>query len=144
MIQSPMQALFLFTIYPIILTPNLNMLWIIVGSGIFFVGLLGETVADFQLFMHKKNSNGLMKQGLWKYSRHPNYFFETLVWVGISVTFIGHPGSFISFIGPLSIFYYHVLYYRPFNEASSSRCYKSEFKSYQKETSYFFPLGIDK
>ena len=79
-----------------------------------------------------------MKQGLWKYSRHPNYFFETLVWIGVSVTFIGNPGSFISFIGPLSIFIITYFITGRITESSSIERYKSDFKTYQRETSTFF------
>ena len=139
MIQAPMQALFLFTIYPIILAPTLSTSLIIFGSGISLIGLLGETIADFQLFMHKKNSNGLMKEGLWKYSRHPNYFFETLVWTGISVMFIGNPGSAVSFIGPISIFIITFFITGPITEKTSLEKHASAFQNYQSHTLYFFP-----
>ena len=70
MIQAPMQALFLFTIYPIILAPTLSTSLIIFGSGISLIGLLGETIADFQLFMHKKKLK-------WINERRPLEIFTT-------------------------------------------------------------------
>jgi len=58
------------------------------GLGIWVGGLILETVADIQKYTFKQNQlnkGKFMQSGIWKYSRHPNYFGEILCWVGIYV-----------------------------------------------------------
>lgn len=60
--------------------------WMIVGFLVWLFGLLFESVADYQkfVFKNKKQNKGKWTSvGLWHYSRHPNYFGEMLVWMGI-------------------------------------------------------------
>lgn len=52
------------------------------GFIVWIVGLLIETVADYQKFRHRQKST-FIQSGLWKYSRHPNYFGEMLCWAGM-------------------------------------------------------------
>jgi len=57
-----------------------------IGFGLWVVGLAIETVADAQLsaFKHRPGTSGrVMNEGLWRYSRHPNYFGDFLVWWGL-------------------------------------------------------------
>jgi len=56
------------------------------GAALFVIGLTLESIADVQLARFKRdpaNNNKIMQSGLWRYSRHPNYFGETLVWIGM-------------------------------------------------------------
>jgi steroid 5-alpha reductase family enzyme len=56
------------------------------GLALWSFGFIVETVADHQKFVFKndpKNKGEWIQSGLWKYSRHPNYFGETLVWWGV-------------------------------------------------------------
>jgi steroid 5-alpha reductase family enzyme len=58
------------------------------GALIFVIGLCVETIADWQKFLFKnerKNADKLIMSGIWKYSRHPNYFGEMCVWWGIFI-----------------------------------------------------------
>ena len=58
----------------------------VIGFIIWFIGLLIEAFADYQkfTFMSQANNKGKWTHiGLWKYSRHPNYFGEILVWIGV-------------------------------------------------------------
>ena len=58
----------------------------IVGAIIWIIGLIIESFADAQKFSFKKKNKGkFIQTGLWKYSRHPNYFGEMLCWIGIYV-----------------------------------------------------------
>lgn len=59
----------------------------VVGLCIALFGLIYETIGDLQLrsFIKTKKKGQIMTQGLWKYSRHPNYFGESLFWLGASV-----------------------------------------------------------
>lgn len=60
----------------------------ILGIVLWFVGLTIEAIADYQKFAFKQtytNKNIWIQSGVWKYSRHPNYFGEILVWVGIYI-----------------------------------------------------------
>ncbi|WP_290652531.1 DUF1295 domain-containing protein [Aquisalimonas sp.] len=63
------------------------MLWplVVAGMALWLVGLVWETVADAQLARfksHPENRGRVMDEGLWRYSRHPNYFGEIVVWWG--------------------------------------------------------------
>jgi steroid 5-alpha reductase family enzyme len=72
------------------------------GVGIWFIGLLIESISDFQLLRFKinmKNKDAILKEGMWGISRHPNYFGEVLVWLGIAI--IALPVSFWAIISPV-------------------------------------------
>lgn len=79
------------------------------GLGIFLVGLIIESLGDFQLMAFKrnpKNKGVIMTQGVWKYSRHPNYFGEAFLWWGIGLVAISIPYGYWGLIGPLAINYF--------------------------------------
>ncbi|HET8992082.1 MAG TPA: DUF1295 domain-containing protein, partial [Candidatus Saccharimonadales bacterium] len=61
---------------------------VFLGVVVWVVGLLAEAIADYQKFRFKQNKNNQGKwiqEGIWKLSRHPNYFGEITVWVGIYI-----------------------------------------------------------
>ena len=63
-----------------------NSLLMYIGLIIFFIGLFVETISDIQKyrFINKSENKGKwIESGLWKYSRHPNYFGEILLWLGV-------------------------------------------------------------
>ncbi len=114
----------------------------IVGIIIFFIGYIFETISDYQLFKFKENKQNkgkIIQSGLWKFSRHPNYFGEAVLWWGIALAATNQLSDFYVFISPLLITY--LLRYVsgvPMLEAK----YKDnkEFKEYSRKTSVFFPL----
>ena len=72
-------------------------------------GVLGETVADLQMQAFKRDpaSRGkVCELGLWRYSRHPNYFFESLVWLGFFVASLGSPYGWLTIACPLLMLYF--------------------------------------
>jgi steroid 5-alpha reductase family enzyme len=83
--------------------------FMVAGMVVWFTGLLIEALADMQKFkfmQNKKNAGKWIQSGLWKYSRHPNYFGEILVWFGIYIFVVsGLQGGtqFIAMISPLFI-----------------------------------------
>ncbi len=73
------------------------------GLAVFALGFAFETVADWQLASFKRNpanSGKLMKDGLWRYSRHPNYFGEALVWWGLFLLAASN-GGWWAIVSPL-------------------------------------------
>ena len=74
-----------------------------VGFCLFLIGLIGETLADLQLALHKrkKTPNSICSTGLWKYSRHPNYFFEFLIWASVALFLLGLPYGWIFITLPM-------------------------------------------
>lgn len=76
------------------------------GVLVWVIGFWFESVGDMQLknFLANSNNKGqLMTSGLWKYSRHPNYFGEVTQWWGIFLIAAGLPGGWLTIIGPLTI-----------------------------------------
>ena len=76
----------------------------VLGVGIALVGIIIEALADQQLsrFKADPDSRGqVMEQGLWGYSRHPNYFGNALLWVGIGGVGLVGGGPWWSFAGPV-------------------------------------------
>ena len=73
------------------------------GVTLFAVGLLFETVGDFQLARFKAdpaNDGQVMRSGLWRYTRHPNYFGECCVWWGFFLIALS-AGGWWSIVGPV-------------------------------------------
>ncbi len=114
-----------------------------IGISIFILSLTGEWLADKQLTKFKQNplhKNKICQIGLWKYSRHPNYFFEWLTWVSYSIYLTGdHNGHFAILSSLLMLFLLiKVTGVKPTEELMlQSR--GDSYKEYMKNTSVFFP-----
>jgi steroid 5-alpha reductase family enzyme len=127
------------------LNPSPGLSWVeILGAVIFAVALIGETLADEQLHAFKRNPVNKGKTcdaGLWQYSRHPNYFFEWLVWMGFFIFAMGSRMGWVAMISPL-VMYYLLMYVSgvPLAEEQSLLSRGEEYKKYQAQTSVFFPM----
>lgn len=113
------------------------------GAVLWLLALVGEAVADAQLAAFKRNQDNqgrVCDVGLWHFSRHPNYFFEWLVWVSYFVFALASPWGWLAAIGPVSILY---LLLRvtgiPLTEEQSLRSKGEAYRHYQKTTSAFVP-----
>jgi steroid 5-alpha reductase family enzyme len=113
------------------------------GAGIWLVAIIGEAIADQQLNRFKKdpaNKGKTFRGGLWKYSRHPNYFFEWMIWVGYAVFALGSPWGWLSLISPALILYFLLSVTGiPATEAQAIRTRGNEYRAYQRTTSSFVP-----
>ncbi len=80
---------------------------VIVGVAIWCIGFFIEAIADAQLrsFLARKDRARILTTGLWKYSRHPNYFGEITQWWGIWILSISLGFWYITVLGPLLISY---------------------------------------
>jgi steroid 5-alpha reductase family enzyme len=121
-----------------------GLVWIsFVGLGVFAVGLFFETVGDLQLAAFKAdpaNEGKVMDRGLWRYTRHPNYFGDFVVWWGIFLVAMARPELAWTAIGPLVM---SVLLIRVSGVALLERNLKRRrpgYEEYIKRTSSFFPL----
>lgn len=113
------------------------------GFVLTMIGFLGESIADWQLREFKKNTENRGKVcdvGLWSRTRHPNYFFEWLVWVGLFLFALEAPYGFIALLSPL--FMYYLLRYLsgiPPLEAHMAKMKGSAWEEYKSQVPVFFP-----
>lgn len=117
--------------------------WLALAAAIWLVSVLGETTADRQLARFRNdpaNKGKTCRDGLWRYSRHPNYFFEWLHWFTYVVLAIGSPLRGLTWIGPVLMFVFlRYLSGIPFTEAQALRTRGADYCAYQQETSMLFP-----
>lgn len=81
-------------------------LWDVAGVVLFAIGFLFEAIGDEQLrrFRQDRSNDGaVLQSGLWRYTRHPNYFGEAVLWWGLGVIGAGTPGGVVGLIGPAVI-----------------------------------------
>ena len=112
--------------------------------GLWCVAVLGEALADAQLAAFKRDpgSRGqVCTRGLWRYSRHPNYFFEWLIWASYGLFALAAPWGWLGLIAPAAILY---LLLRvtgiPLTEQQTVRSKGAAYVRYQQTTSAFIPL----
>lgn len=117
--------------------------WEFAGIGLWLLALSGEALADAQLAAFKRdpaNKGRVCDVGLWRHSRHPNYFFEWLVWVAYFVFALGSPWGGLAIIGPATILF---LLLRvtgiPLTEEQAVRSKGEAYRRYQARTSAFVP-----
>lgn len=113
------------------------------GAGLWAISVICEAVADAQLSAFKKNPENKGKvcdTGLWYYSRHPNYFFEWLMWVSYFIFALASPYGYLAVISPAVILYLLLKVTGiPATEQQSLRSKGEAFKKYQATTSVFIP-----
>lgn len=123
-------------------TPRLHVLsWI--GLAIWAAGFAGEATADWQLarFRARPSSKGeVCDEGLWHHSRHPNYFFEWVIWCGFGVFALGASNGWLG-LHVIPLMFYVMRYGTgvPHAEASSLRSRGDRYRAYQRTTNVFFP-----
>ena len=113
------------------------------GIALWVVAVAFEIVSDSQLTRFRRdpaNKGGVMDRGLWRYSRHPNYFFQTLTWVAYALIAVTAPWGWLAFLAPalvlsLILFVTGV----PAAEESSLRSRGDAYRDYQARTSVFVP-----
>lgn len=115
----------------------------VLGAAVWVVGLVGETIADRQLkaFKRRPDSRGrVCDVGLWRYSRHPNYFFEWLMWIGYAVVASAAPLGWLAWSAPALILLFVLkLTGIPPTEARALRTRGEAYRRYQRTTNAFFP-----
>jgi steroid 5-alpha reductase family enzyme len=108
---------------------------------LFAVSLAGESAADRQLAAFRAdpaNRGRVCRAGLWGWSRHPNYFFEWLVWLSFAAF---SPLSPASWLAPaLMLFFLLRVTGIPATEAQALKSRGDAYRLYQKEVSMFAPL----
>lgn len=116
---------------------------LLAGTVLVLVAWCGERVADAQLAAFKavpENHGNVCRHGLWRYSRHPNYFFEWLQWFVWPLLAWQYPGGPWLLLAPLSLWL--LLYWItgiPYTEQQALRSRGESYRAYQKSTSMFIP-----
>lgn len=77
-----------------------------IGAAVWLFGFLFEAVGDYQLLRfvkRRKRPDQIMTEGLWRYTRHPNYFGEALLWWGVYLIICSTEGGWMLFYSPVAI-----------------------------------------
>ncbi len=113
------------------------------AAALWALALAGESAADLQLRQFKarpEHRGRTCRAGLWRYSRHPNYFFEWLIWVAYALFAISSPLGWVAIACPAVMLF---LLFRvtgiPATEAQAIRSRGQDYLEYQATTSAFVP-----
>ncbi len=113
------------------------------GLVLALVSLAGEAVADWQLRRFKADPakrGGVCQDGLWGYSRHPNYFFESMIWWSFFLAALGSPLGWTTLICPLLMLYFlWKVTGIPLTEEYAVRRKGEAYREYQRTVSAFVP-----
>lgn len=123
--------------------PPAPIAWLdLLGLVIWLYGFGFEAVGDRQLLIFIRdpgNKGRLMTSGLWRYTRHPNYFGEVTLWWGIWLMTLSLAGGWLTILGPVTITFLILkvsgipMLEKPYED-------RSDFQEYKRRTSAFFPL----
>lgn len=135
-LQALLASVFLLGFY----VRDVNMGGVVVGAIIASVAIIGQAVADYQLYAFKKvdTSNGVCKTGLWYYSRHPNYFFEISFWFGLAVLFYAATQNALGFLAPFYMYVIMRFLTGPLTEKISIAKRGALYLEYKKSTPMIF------
>lgn len=113
-----------------------------VGAGIAVFGIIFECIADWQLTRFRKtpgNEGKVMQAGLWRYSRHPNYFGEALTWWGLYLIAAETQTGLWSFVGPAFLTWTLAKWSGAPTMENRMRRQKPDYAAYVARTSGFVP-----
>jgi steroid 5-alpha reductase family enzyme len=113
-----------------------------VGVLLWGIGFVFESVGDWQLARFKAQARGegdVLDRGLWRYTRHPNYFGDFMVWWGLYVVSLGSGGAWWTIVSPLLMSYLLLRVSGVTMLEDSLRARKPAYADYVARTSAFFP-----
>jgi steroid 5-alpha reductase family enzyme len=119
------------------------LLW--VGALIWLVGVTTEAVADRQLLQFRNNTANkgkILNTGLWRYSRHPNYFGNSLLWWGIYIAACAHPWAILTIPGPILMTHYLINVTGVATLEKKLAKEKPGYSEYMASTSAFIPWPV--
>lgn len=143
-IQGALDVLFSLSFLTAALNPRPFLgVWDYLGLSIILVSVGGESLADWQLARFRADPNHKGKtcrMGLWRYSRHPNYFFEWLHWWAYLFFAVGSPYIWITLLSPALMLYFLLRVTGiPATEAQALASRGEDYRDYQRTTSAFIP-----
>jgi steroid 5-alpha reductase family enzyme len=113
------------------------------GAALWTLAFAGELTADAQLSAFKSrpgNKGRTCQAGLWRFSRHPNYFFEWVVWMSFALFALASPHGWLGFLSPALILYFLLRVTGiPATEEQALRSRREEYRRYRQTTSAFIP-----
>jgi steroid 5-alpha reductase family enzyme len=144
MAQTFLVTLFALPFLPLARDPAVGLRsWEVAGACLWLLAFVGESVADRQLVRFRRNPDNRGKtcrQGLWRYSRHPNYFCEWLHWWAYVLFGLGTAGWALTLVGPvLMLVFLFRLTGIPYTEQQALASRGDDYRRYQRSTSVFFP-----
>jgi steroid 5-alpha reductase family enzyme len=142
-LQTALVPLFAVAFAVVAQNPVTRPAWLIAGTVIWALSVAGETLADAQLRRFKAstaNRGRVCATGLWRYSRHPNYFCEWLHWFSYVAFAAGAPHAWLTLAGPVLMYVFlRYLSGIPFTEAQALRTRGESYRAYQMRTPMLFP-----
>lgn len=115
----------------------------VAGLLLWGIGLLGEGLADGQLAKFKRENQepkAICQAGLWRYSRHPNYFFQSLLWWGLFLMALPAAWGWLAVLAPLAMLHFLLnVTGIPLTEKLAVAKRGEVYREYQRTTSAFVP-----
>jgi steroid 5-alpha reductase family enzyme len=120
----------------------LNSVYVMAGLIVWCIGYGGSIAADAQLHRFRSNPENrgkVCQAGLWNFSRHPNYFFEILLWFGFALIGLSAQPGWPGLISPIALLLTMALITGPISERQSLKSKPDAYHEYQKSTSMIIP-----
>lgn len=140
-------ALMLLVSMPLVVLASSPMLGLpvltVLGAALWLVGFAFESIADRQLaefLAEPREKRGkVMDRGLWAWSRHPNYFGESLMWWGLGVIALGVPYGYLGLIGPVTVTVL-LVFVSGIPLVEKRHAGEADWEAYKARTSAFLPM----
>ncbi|MGH8159974.1 MAG: DUF1295 domain-containing protein [Rhodanobacter sp.] len=117
--------------------------WMLAAVVIWLISVIGESIADRQLARFRADPahhGHTCRDGLWRYSRHPNYFFEWVHWFAYVCLALGSPIAWLAWSGPVVMYVFlRWISGIPYTETQALRSRGDDYRAYQRSTSMLFP-----
>lgn len=113
----------------------------IAGCVVWFIGFMIEVEGDRALTAHRNNpecKGKLIYKSFWRYTRHPNYFGECMLWWGVYIVACGSEGGWVTVYAPIFISLL-IRFLSGVTMLEKKQVKKAEFRIYMMETNIFFP-----
>ncbi|MCG6155206.1 DUF1295 domain-containing protein [Rubinisphaera margarita] len=122
--------------------PGVVNVWTFLGTGLWMIGFFFEVIGDWQMARFKanpENQGEVLNSGLWRYTRHPNYFGEFCLWWGFWVLSISAGGPYWTVISPINMSFLLLHVSGVTLLERHMRKDKPKYEEYTRRTNAFFP-----